>query len=713
MWFGSFGGGLISFDLMSGEILRPFHGEGSSFSPYVYSLFIDYNHMLWVGTLESMQVIDLNTDKQLELEVFVDGVQREDLMNVRRIYQDHKGVLWFGTTAGLFKLELLEKDSQRATIYLKDLTPVIPSSFTDYERTVSTITGDQLGNLWFGGIAGLVRYSPATDKWNHFKFNKDNSQSLSNDNVQVIFEDSHGFLWVGTGDGLNRLVKRSDDPSSFYFNRITTKDGLPNGSIYGILEDKDKKLWLSTNLGLVNYVGNNKKLQPNSYRSQDGLSSDEFNTGAYFSDSDGKLFFGSINGVTKVSPTNVAPKTVTRPLVFTKLSIGEREVDTQKINHQTDPVVTQHNYETGIDISLSNLSFDKLATQRYRYRIKEIDENWKYLGVRRNLFIAALPEGVYNLEVQSKLVGQSWDEPGRNLTIMVEADFWKSAYAYYLVISLTILIFILGLMLVIRHYQNVLSIVNKKMGVESLRTKELRLDNDLLNINLLEREKELSDLHRKYKVIDSKLDVEKYRDVTTGFYRLNYFYKIDQSDIEYDNFPTRSDAFSKCTGIALLEISDHIDVHNDLGPLAASELLSKVSVSIRQRMNANSQIFCVKYGMFLVLSDYPDYQSFEDDVINLKHLIRRSQYDVANGLTRTTDASISLIDVSGAEIVRKKQAISLIDSMIQWHQQLQNSDSSISHRFEVATDYLKTIDETGSVDLVSLIQQQSVTTTNV
>lgn len=706
MWFASFGGGLISFDLLTGQIERPFHDEETSFSPYVYALTIDYQHRLWVGTLDAIEVIDLDNDLKLALDVYIDGKRQESLLNVKKIYQDHRGDLWFATTAGFYQQKSIEQSNGELILHLTDLTPNMPSSFVDYERTVSTIVGDQNGHIWLGGVAGLLRYDPDNFEWYHFKFDKNNPQSLSNDNVQVIYEDSHGFLWVGTGDGLNRLVRRSENPDGFYFKRITTKNGLPNSSIYGILEDSDNKLWISTNLGIVNYVESTERLPSNSYRSLDGLSSDEFNTGAHFADNSGNLFFGSINGVTKVSPTDIIKSNQTRPLIFTKIKIGERLVDVHEVNHSEIPKVTQRTNESGIDISLANLSFDKLGTQRYRYRIKEIDEAWKYLGTRRNVFIAALPEGEYTLEAQSQLVGQEWGEPVRNLNISVEADFWKSAYAYYLMISFVIVIFIVGLAFVIRHYNNLITIVNRKMDVEVLRLKELRLDNDLLRASLFEREAELSSLQRKFQVADSKLDIEKYRDITTGFYRLNYFYEINKSSQQFDNLENSVALLTNYSGIALIEISAFVDIQSTLGVLAANELLSKISITLRQKMHSNTQIFMVKSGTFMILSDASSYQKFEDDVVNMKNLVSRSQYDVANGLTRQTEVLVSLISLSGVSIVDNQHAMNLVDSMIQWHQSIFSENDSGSYRFQLESTLIQRIKENSEFETLRLIEDK-------
>jgi ligand-binding sensor domain-containing protein len=59
-----------------------------------------------------------------------------------------------------------------------------------------------------------------------------------------INEDDEGTLWIGTyGGGLNRLQDGK-------FIRISKEEGLPDDTIYCILEDRKHFLWMSSNRGI-------------------------------------------------------------------------------------------------------------------------------------------------------------------------------------------------------------------------------------------------------------------------------------------------------------------------------------------------------------------------------------------------------------------------------------------------------------------------------
>src|SRR5215831_9825357 len=75
-------------------------------------------------------------------------------------------------------------------------------------------------------------------------------EGLSNNNVSCIAQDEEGFIWIGTGDGLNRFdgyrVKR------FYHNPAN-ENSLVNNGVHQIAPNRKDQLWITTREGLSIY----------------------------------------------------------------------------------------------------------------------------------------------------------------------------------------------------------------------------------------------------------------------------------------------------------------------------------------------------------------------------------------------------------------------------------------------------------------------------
>src|SRR4030095_14035240 len=80
-------------------------------------------------------------------------------------------------------------------------------------------------------------------------------EGLSQSNVNCIFQDSRGFIWVGTRGGLSRY-----DGYQFiiYRYRVTDLSSLSDDFVADIAEDDSGNLWIATKNGLNEFPRNKK-----------------------------------------------------------------------------------------------------------------------------------------------------------------------------------------------------------------------------------------------------------------------------------------------------------------------------------------------------------------------------------------------------------------------------------------------------------------------
>src|SRR5437016_10316253 len=78
---------------------------------------------------------------------------------------------------------------------------------------------------------------------NHYQFSRlDIGDGLSNNAINCIYKDSKGFVWIGTGSGLNRY----DGYTFKVFKHSEDTTALSDDDITGIFEGPFGKLWIAT-----------------------------------------------------------------------------------------------------------------------------------------------------------------------------------------------------------------------------------------------------------------------------------------------------------------------------------------------------------------------------------------------------------------------------------------------------------------------------------
>ena len=679
LWLGSYGAGLFRYNLLSAELSKPLNDALYEYDKFVYSLMLDSKNRLWIASLEELNLLDLNTNTIAKLRFTVDGNVVNSIFSVNRLLEDANGSIYIGMTSGLFKIVQIAKVDGITEINLHDMTEELPKEFTLYSPSISSIVQDREGDFWFGGEAGLIYYQVKLNQWDYFKYSKGNLQSLSNDNVQVIFEDSQGFIWVGTGDGLNQVVKSTLGNNSVYFKRITAHDGLPSNAIYGILEDDNNQLWLSTNSGIVKYKSNSPVMEI--YKEADGISSNEFNTGGYFVDENGWLYFGSIDGVTVIKNDGFKRDSKNIRLEYAKISIGQRQVNVRKLNSSFKPTVVQGADEVSINVRMVNINYEKLGTQRYRYRINGVSDKWTYLGTQRDIFITGLTEGDYDLQVQSRLIGNDWSAQSKSLKIVVSTSFWNSNHAFYLIVFGVLSLFIAMIYYVSIFYRRKLILTGKKIDRESLRLKEIRNDKKSLGEELASKETEVAYLQSKVRLFEHKLDSEKYRDVATGFYKLSYITKLVASTEQNTKGSKVTKNLNTYQSITVIELTDFFEMHKTYEFLALAEFLSKVSKLIKEQMAAECPMFFVREGVFMIINVRQDPTVFEQSLIELYDLIKITHFEFANGISESVELGITCTNIAKIKMDNKSDMSLLASRILKLHGEiLQISDKKASTR---------------------------------
>jgi signal transduction histidine kinase len=380
----------------------------------VWSLLQDLDGTLWVGTHTGLD--RFNGDQ------FVHYPSPP----IFTIYQDRAGQIWIGTWGG--GLGRFDAEAEQLTFSQND--PKDPGSLSD--NSVLAIYEDGAGNLWIGTFnGGLNRLEPGgapgsgAERFTHYQNDPDDPQSLSQNAVLAIHEDRNGILWLATaGGGLNRL-----DPTTMTFSHLTEKDGLPNDTIYGILEDDvppeegGPNLWLSTNRGLSRFSPQDGTFR--NYDVDDGLQSSEFNQGAFHKSPGGEMFFGGVNGFNAFYPEQVADNPHIPPIVLTALTQGGEEMETGQTAESLSEV-TLHWPRNFFEFEFAALDYTQPEENQYAYMLEGFDPDWIETGTKRFGRYTNLPGGTYTLRLQGSNNDGVWNEGGHSLTVTVVPPVWDT-----------------------------------------------------------------------------------------------------------------------------------------------------------------------------------------------------------------------------------------------------------------------------------------------
>jgi len=193
---------------------------------------------------------------------------------VRRIFQDSKGNLWFGTN----NYGVCRYDGQALTYFS------IEEGLSGTQ--VTGIIEDRQGNLWFATNGGVSKYDGSTFT------NYTEADGLNHKWAWSILEDSKGAIWVGTVKGLCRYNGKSFTSFAFLYPIVDTLAVKLASSVIGcITEDRQGNLWFGVGQqGVCRYDG--KTLRH--ITRKDGLCDNSIV--AMLEDSQGVMWFGSMFG---------------------------------------------------------------------------------------------------------------------------------------------------------------------------------------------------------------------------------------------------------------------------------------------------------------------------------------------------------------------------------------------------------------------------------
>lgn len=453
-------GGFFFFDL------KKRNWEKLLQTPYTLNtLVVDTNGIASISCANGIWIINSISRKKSYLPTILKKDGSKLNTEISTLLYDRQGGLWLGTAnQGLLYChpdQYMFNQIGRSYFPNNDGKDIIVQFFAE----------DKTGNIYVKCQSEIYRYrsnSPSSNSLElidiaHLsadlikKLHIEHSTQTFSTNNTAQLTDKHGFKWTGTADGLKVF-----DPLTRKQRTLYTKDGLSNNFIQAIIQDRSQNIWITTSYGInkLRTTPKSGKIHITSFGANSGTLEGEYVQGAAFESSDGRLFFGGINGFSILEPSLPSiDKLPFRP-VFTNLFLRGQKVelgtsyDGRVILSKSAPYIKHIDLaynQNFLTLEFSALNYQNLSQTYYRYQLEGIDKQWREIfssraedhlntsGILR-LAYTNLHPGKYRLKVMASNNNLEWKGHVALLNFTIHPPWWKTTLAYVIFVAVAVLL---------------------------------------------------------------------------------------------------------------------------------------------------------------------------------------------------------------------------------------------------------------------------------
>ncbi|MCG8309791.1 MAG: response regulator [Cytophagales bacterium] len=499
MWLGTYFGG-VNVSLEKGNRFKYFEAgpEPHFLSGKAISQIIeDHKGNLWIGT-EDAGINYLDTKKETFKHYSASQENTLSYINVHSFRIDKRKKLWIGTYLG--GLNVLDKG--KFTYYHADGNHM-PSN------NVYALFSDDDDRIWVGTSGGLCFYDQEKDSFSRCK------EPLGHAHIYEMIKSSDGIYWVGTmGHGLffkeaesrefksigapgyeanppSRIIAITESSDGLIWigtmnqglygfdrerkkiKRFTKADGLPDNTIYSIIEDDNNNLWMTTNNGLVRYYRSENYFRV--FTTEDGLPNNQFNYKSGYRHSDGTIYFGSVNGMISFNPHDIKFNNTVPEIRIVGMSLfnepvwaGDKNGLLSKAIFNTEKIDLKHD-QNSIGFEFTAIDYTAPETNQFAYKMEGLEDAWNEVGNYNRASYSHLPPGEYTFRVKGCNNDGIWNDEGTSIAIIVHPPFWLSIWGYLLYASILVLAFA-----VYRKYASVRAAEKSALELERVEKEKIK-----------------------------------------------------------------------------------------------------------------------------------------------------------------------------------------------------------------------------------------------
>jgi signal transduction histidine kinase/DNA-binding response OmpR family regulator/ligand-binding sensor domain-containing protein len=360
-------------------------------------------------------IADAATGQELS---FVKGVKR----SAWSYYMDAKKRLYIGTDNGLLLFDRDKGDTVTAFMGYNQYKELA-------DHFVPGIIKDRSNVTWVVSSNGLYVLDEQHGITEHYGSSEKGNRQLLTDNLHHLYQDADGIYWICTGNaGLIKWNRSTGEQKQY-----SKATGLSSNCLYALYEDKMGYLWISSDYGLIRF--DKKRELVGVYTPEDGISHYEFNRISHFQATDGRIYFGGLNGITAFYPEDVydsadAGNNTVMIAGFQQYIGAKGNLVDLTAELLTTNRILLNPADRFFSLAFAVPDFMNTAKVIYHYMIEGVDKDWIKTSNNEVRF-GRLPYGDYMLRVKAQMPNGHLTKEV-NIRVQVERPWFLKWWFYVL-----------------------------------------------------------------------------------------------------------------------------------------------------------------------------------------------------------------------------------------------------------------------------------------
>ncbi|WP_298422583.1 sensor histidine kinase [uncultured Kordia sp.] len=448
IWIGSSGGGLFKFEKNN---FKHYTKDNGLTANRIYAVH-NHNKTLWFSTSESgLMTIDST------------GIHRETVTSeyldekVKTLTNDKEGRIWAGSEGkGIY---IYQKKIRDSIVYDSTFVDEITYETQKIEDiyTASITTEDGLPSNWvsnikiFGSQVWIATYADGIAR---FQYDYDTKklynlktfgvqEGIKDLSIRDLARDETGRIWYATSKGHLGYIKKdkvthiepkkitgnqvaigtirfhnydmyigtfgkgiwySELSSDLKFKQLQGEKKLYSSNIYQLIFDDNGTLWAGSEGG-VDQITLNKKNEITNvihYGKNDGFLGIETCHNATTKDTEGNIWFGTIDGLTRYQPSTSEQQLSKPQIHFESIEVAGKNLDSIDLHNWTNADKTLQLSEDQNNMKFQFRSIDLDNPESIVYRYKFDDEDWSSWTKESKITFGGLDYGDHNFMAQSR-----------------------------------------------------------------------------------------------------------------------------------------------------------------------------------------------------------------------------------------------------------------------------------------------------------------------